>query len=301
MGTLREEVEAALIAGIPEVEGRVYEPEVPTSDTTKPYIVVREGIDAFNDWWIPNTTQIEVTPVVDQNTFVDVDTLRREIRRVLHGHIFVADIPQTPPNPDIVERYQLWFDGGIRPDTPDATLLALQRGERYTAINLGLLKPVGITPDPATSAATFIADVFPPGTIQTDVTTWTPTDTNPGVYFRVESTTDTEKWNLVQWRTGVLVGHILAVSPAAMWQWVAAVRDKFSSESFICMDNGRKMYIQQGLVVNFSANPWRQGQIRVPIRYGVDRQSITNPQPTPAIITTIQTSGTPPPFAVSAA
>jgi hypothetical protein len=304
MPTLREVVEQALIDNVPEVQGRVYEPEVPTSDTQKPYLTVREGIDAFNDWWIPNTTQIEVTPVVDQNTFVDVDNLRREIRAALNGLVAVVDIPQTPPAPDIVERYQLWFDGGVRPDTQDSTLLALQRGERYTVINLGLLRPSGIVPDPAASAASFIADVFPPDVVQTDVTTWAPSDTNPGVYFRVESTTDTEKWNTVQWRTGVLVGHVLAVTPAAMWQWVAAVRDKLSSESFICMDNGRKMYIQPGLVVNFSANPWRQGQIRIPIRYGVDRTSAYQPVPAPVTITTIQTSpteGTVPQIVVPAA
>lgn len=265
MTTLREEVEKALIDGVPECGGRVYEPHVPGYiQPERPYLVVREGVDAFTDWWIPNASQIEVIPVVEPDTFVDIDMLRREIRTSLHGLVVVSsDVP--------AERYQLWFDSGLRPDTNDTQLINLNRGERFTVINLTWLKPTGVVPDPAWSTATFVEAAFPAGTIQIDVTQWMPDDTRPGVYFRIEQTTDTEKMNLCQWRTGTLVGHVITKSATAGWEWAAHVRDKLSIEAWICMDDGRKMYIQPGLVVNFSSNPWRQGQIRIPIRYGIMR------------------------------
>lgn len=295
MTVLREEVEQALINGVPEVEGRVYESHVPTSDTVRPCLYVREGIDAFTDWWIPNASQIEVVPVVDPNTFVDIDLIRREIRETLHGLVVVStDVP--------AERYQLWFDSGVRADTPDTSLIALTRGERFTVINLTWLKPVGIVPDPAWSTATFVESRFPPGVIQIDVGSWMPVDTSPGVYFRVEQTTDTEKMNLVQWRTGTLVGHVITKSAVAGWEWSAHVRDKLSIESFICMDDGRKCYIQPGLQVNFSSNPWRQGQIRIPIRYGILRGDALLVPPLELIMTaqSSPTEGTVPQFVVSA-
>ena len=48
---MREAIRNALIAGIPEVEGRIFEPHSASADTQKPYLIVKENAEQDNTEW----------------------------------------------------------------------------------------------------------------------------------------------------------------------------------------------------------------------------------------------------------
>ena len=48
---MREAIRQALINGVPEVEGRIFEPHTASADTQKPYLIVRELSESDNTEW----------------------------------------------------------------------------------------------------------------------------------------------------------------------------------------------------------------------------------------------------------
>ncbi|SDO86504.1 hypothetical protein [Selenomonas ruminantium] len=87
---MREIIRQALIDGVPEVEGRVFEPWVATADTEKPYLVVRETAESDNVEWAGFRGRIEVWPYVELESLSVVDSLAKEINEALHMK-FLAD------------------------------------------------------------------------------------------------------------------------------------------------------------------------------------------------------------------
>ena len=45
---MRDEIRAALIDGVPEVEGRIFEPHTASADTEKPFLIVKDVGESYN-------------------------------------------------------------------------------------------------------------------------------------------------------------------------------------------------------------------------------------------------------------
>ncbi len=88
---MREIIRQALIEGVPEVEGRVYEPWVADADTEKPYLVVRETAESDNTEWAGFRGRIEVWPYVDRESLSAVDGLAKAVNEALHMRFLTDD------------------------------------------------------------------------------------------------------------------------------------------------------------------------------------------------------------------
>lgn len=88
---MREAIRQALIDGVPEVEGRVFEPFAAGPETEKPYLIVRETAEEDNTEWAGFRGRVEVWPYVEQGSLKDVDDLSKEIAVALNMKLLEGD------------------------------------------------------------------------------------------------------------------------------------------------------------------------------------------------------------------
>lgn len=88
---MREAIRQALIDGVPEVEGRVYEPFAAGPETEKPYLIVRETAEEDNTEWAGFRGRVEVWPYVEQGSLKDVDDLSKETALALNMQLLEGD------------------------------------------------------------------------------------------------------------------------------------------------------------------------------------------------------------------
>lgn len=88
---MREAIRQALIDGVPEVEGRVYEPFAAGPETEKPYLIVRETAEKDNTEWAGFRGRVEVWPYVEQGSLKDVDDLSKKIALALNMQLLEGD------------------------------------------------------------------------------------------------------------------------------------------------------------------------------------------------------------------
>lgn len=89
-GAIREKI----IQGIPEIQGRVYEIQVPTKDTVKPYVILKQGIDVISEDWLGYKRGIDVILYHKRTTFKDLDALAQKIIQVLDKQLIVDNTTQ---------------------------------------------------------------------------------------------------------------------------------------------------------------------------------------------------------------
>lgn len=88
---MREAIRQALIDGVPEVEGRVYEPFAAGPETEKPYLIVREMAEEDNTEWAGFRGRVEVWPYVEQGSLKDIDDLSKKIALALNMQLLEGD------------------------------------------------------------------------------------------------------------------------------------------------------------------------------------------------------------------
>lgn len=88
---MREAIRQALIDGVPEVEGRVFEPFAAGPETEKPYLIVRETAEEDNTEWAGFRGRVEVWPYVEQGSLKDVDDLSKKIALALNMQLLDGD------------------------------------------------------------------------------------------------------------------------------------------------------------------------------------------------------------------
>lgn len=87
---MRMAIRNQLIQAIPEISGRVYEPQVAGPGVEKPYLVVRQGVDTEESPWVGFRRIIEVWPYVARTTFQRVDTLVEKVVAALNGQLLTT-------------------------------------------------------------------------------------------------------------------------------------------------------------------------------------------------------------------
>lgn len=81
---MRDMIRAALIDGVPEVEGRVFEPFAAGPDTEKPYLIVKETAEDDNTEWAGFRARVEVWPYVEQGSMTEADAISKEVIAALN-------------------------------------------------------------------------------------------------------------------------------------------------------------------------------------------------------------------------
>jgi hypothetical protein len=253
---MRTAIRQLLIDNIPAVQSRVYEPHAAGSQTQKPYLVLREGVQDPEADWAAFSTVIEVWPYVKRTTFQQVDSLANAVIDTLHRARFAH----------AGEEYLVDYLGSAGQDFVDEEWDAITRGLRFRVFALGWLNGLTYEPDPVQALRDWTAVAWPE--VHTDPTTWTPVDTTPGVYWRLVRMMPVQTTAAVTWIEAQINGHILAPSAAIRLLWVRKLAEGLARQRRLKMLDGCPLELSR-VTADSEADPMRKGQIQLVARFGV--------------------------------
>ncbi|GAW27988.1 hypothetical protein [Carboxydocella sp. ULO1] len=253
---MRSTIRQLLIAGVPQVQGRVYEPHAAGANTQKPYLVLKEGVQDPGADWAAFSTVIEVWPHVARTTFQQVDAIANAVINTLHRARFS----------EAGEQYLADYIGTASQDFVDDEWGVITRGLRFRVFALGWLNGFTYDPDPVATLRNWTTTTFPE--LHTDPATWSPTDTAPGVYWRLIRLTPVQFNAAVNWIEALFAGHVLAPSAAVRLTWVRKLTEGLVKQRRLIMVDGGPLELLK-VVADSEADPIRRGQIQLTARFGV--------------------------------
>ncbi|MEK5068104.1 hypothetical protein [Sporosarcina sp. FSL K6-1508] len=238
------------------VKGEVWEPSAAGPDLPKPHLVLREGAQSSGEAYADFTTVYEVWPYVERTTFKRVDELSKEVIGALHRKRF--DVQGIP--------HYIEYAGTATEDIVDEEWDALTRGLRFQVYSLAWLLHAPIDPDPVTAMRLWSAERFPE--LQTNPTAWSPSNSNPALYWRQESTSAIEPTSWGSWLTMQLRGHIISPDVSIRRVYVEQVVRRLAIDNRTYMTDGSKMNFQTA-AADSGYDPFGQGQITLTVKFGV--------------------------------
>lgn len=253
---MRDEIRALLVAGVPSVSGEVWEPSAAGPDLPKPHLVLREGVQSNGEAYADFMTAYEVWPYTERTTFKLVDDLSKSVIETLHRKRF--DVDGVP--------HYIEYAGTATEDIVDEDWDALTRGLRFQVYSLAWLMHSPIEPDPVAAMQSWSVERFPE--LQTDPTTWSPTDLTPALYWRQESTTAIEPMAWGSWVTMQLRGHIISPDVSIRRVFVEQVVRRLAIDNRAYMSDGSKMNFQTA-AADSGYDPFSQGQITLTVKFGI--------------------------------
>lgn len=253
---MRKTIRQILVDNILQVEGRVYEPHAAGPTIKKPYLVLKEGVQDPEAGWSAFSTIIEVWPYVARTTFQQVDTLVNQVIDALHRARFA----------EANEQYLIDYIGSAGQDFVDQEWNAITRGLRFRVFALGWLNGMTYEPDPVQALRDWTAVAWPE--VHTDPATWMPTDTSPGIYWRLVRIVPVQSTAAVTWMETQLTGHILTPSAAVRLTWVRKVTEGLVMQRRLKMSDGGPLELWR-VASDSEADPMRKGQIQLIARFGV--------------------------------
>lgn len=268
---MRAEARQALIAGVPEVQGRVFELHGASVSTPKPFLVLKEAAEQGGDWWGGDyTTTLQVWVYTKRESFNEVDTIARKVIDVLDNASLVTS----------KGTFLTAYWGMAGPDTPDDEWQALTRALNFRVFSLGWMPPDGLQPgyppDPIATLVTWTKTVWP--VLQTDPLTWAPTNPSPGLFWRIAASKAVPPRNVWgSWINADVRGHILAPSLQLRLAWSRRIIEGLERQRRLTLDDGSDLEVMQG-TASFDAalDPFRAGQVRLTLQYGVLEPNIAN-------------------------
>lgn len=253
---MRATIRQLLINGVPQVQGRVYEPHAAGATTQKPYLVLKEGVQDPEADWAAFSTVIEVWPYVARTTFQQVDAIANAVINTLHRARFSEE----------GEQYLADYIGTTGQDFVDEDWDAITRGLRFRVFALGWLKGETYTPDPVEVLRNWAKATWPEA--HTDPATWSPTDTAPGIYWRLVRIAPVQITAAVNWLEAQINGHILTPSAAVRLVWVRKVTEGLAKQRRLKMPDGGFLELLR-IAADSEADPMRRGQVQLTARFGI--------------------------------
>lgn len=272
---MREEIRKLLVASLPELGSRVYEPYVPTLDIPKPYLVVKEGTQDIPNDWAGYTTTFEVWIFEKFETFQNVDAFRDKIVAVLDNAKIVAG----------GKKYLIRYLSTVGDDFWDEELQALERGLVFQVFSLGWLNGETYAPDPVDALKEWTkktwtmqdeeGNTIP--VLQVEPDSWDPSDARPGLYWRIENfSVNNNVSSAMYWLTFNIVGHLVAADPSVRRTWLRTVAERFGDVRRIPVNTETELVII-GFSVVMDRDPLTIGQISVQAEMGMLRGKEVQP------------------------
>lgn len=127
------------------------------------------------------------------------------------------------------------------------------------------------SPDPIAALNTWTKGKF--ANIQVDPATWAPTDQNPAIYWRLASLQLVQAYQMHSMFDATIAGHLMARTTTARLTWIKQIVEHLANDTVIIMDDESPMMLQGTLAADSQGDPFRVGQIRVTMRFGVLKQN----------------------------
>lgn len=192
--------------------------------------------------------------------------------------VTVIDLSQSmAPAAEIEERVRQLLDGlTVRVDEGTVSLHWVEsqpfdEADDFRGIEAAfdlIAWPAGLTydPDPVRALRDWSAATC--SDLQVDPDTWAPTDETPALYWRLASISDVEPQNWGAWVTATIHGHILAATPSGRLPWIRRVTEGLAQAREVALSDGSPLLFE-GVSADSTADPLREGQIRLTARFGV--------------------------------
>lgn len=225
--------------------------------------------DADHGWTGSRTPRIEFSVVRQE------DPERRISGQVM---VSIIHLGESMVEPAAIEaRLRTLLDGATyRPDEGTAslrwsraTLFDQEPDYRGLEVVYDLIAwPSGLTytPDPVAALRTWALTLS--DQLQVDPQTWSPSDANPALYWRLAGVEGVAPTQWGAWIACRLAGHLLAPSPGVRLEWTRRVVEALAIARRIPMSDGAPLFIQ-AVGANSDSDPLRVGQVRLTARYGV--------------------------------
>ncbi len=268
---MRATLRSLLIAGVPALEGRVFEPHAVSATTLKPFGVLRVGEGDAGDAWGGLSTLVEAWPYVARSSFVTVDTLVSQIVATLDNARFTDSATG--------QQYLIQHEVTAGSDFYDEDWQALTRPVRFRVYSLAFVSGSTYSPDPVAALAAWTAARWP-GQVQTDPATWTPADATPGVYWRLAGVRTERLAHWGAWLLADLRAHVLAPTGSTRLVWIRRLTEGVATTRRLGLADGSPLLFLE-VAADSEADAFRTGQVRLAARFGV---LVPPPTPAPAVI-----------------
>ena len=131
---MRLAVRQKLIDSIAEIGGRVYEPHAAGASTQKPYLVIRQGVDAEDSPWTNFRRIVEIWPYLSRTSFQNVDRMVSLVAAALDKQLLSTDAGEV---------FSCVYLSTAGPDSVDEEWDAITRGMRFAVMALLPVAPAG--------------------------------------------------------------------------------------------------------------------------------------------------------------
>jgi hypothetical protein len=268
---MRQAIKAQLIAKIPEIGGRCYEPQEVTSSTTKPYLVIRQGVEQETNPWSGFHRTFEIWPHADiSDTFITVDNLALKVNAALEKRLLETGDHRG---------FSCYSIGTTEADQVDNTCHAITRGLLFKVIGV---QPVEINGSVSVEPWIDVLAVWTRKLLGNDWSVYSnswPLDYHrPAVLWRIaniESQNQGPKSFMIR---KIIMGHGLGDHPDRQLTGVLAILQQLSIENKLLLDPQAKQYLTVDQVsVNYQADPIDKGQITVILSKLIPRPVETAP------------------------
>jgi hypothetical protein len=270
-----------VVAGLPEVDGRVFEGDMPPGGTPTPFVVVRVSNDSVISSWGARTTPVFIWSFVGLQDQVAsyrlIDQLNSEVVLALTPNGEAAWLDEAAALDEPVQqqpgvlgaRYLVEYMGVAVQDTRDETLEAIARPLQFNLAATSFRKQ----DHPVLAEMAYSLGQLVPS-IQTDPTTATPTAASPLVYLRFsQPPLPTEQIALEAWWMEAQVNvHVITPDPISR---ISRLTDLGAALVPTTTEGWHVMHDSQGqnplqvaiLSGNATADSFAEGQIVLRARY----------------------------------
>lgn len=250
-------LDALVAAGIAPVNGAWYESfALPAPRTVPlPFGVVQLGAEQVDGPWQGATDVLDVFVYREEGSFESVDEVLRRVVSALNNQRFLDDrgvscLVRVASSPTT--------------DGYDPRWNALVDAVRFRVYPMAWLSAATYEPDPVTALQSWLHGLYPALGHDPTLQSWSPSDAAPAVYFRVDREA---RHDTFSWGTEVhaeIVAHVLAPSPRTTTEWCRRVAERLGATKVIVLSNGAWLRWDGPISAAMTADPFRQGQLRVP-------------------------------------
>ena len=251
-GAIREKI----IQEVPEVQGRVYEIQVPNKDTPKPYIILKQGTDTPAEDWLGYKRMIDVIIYHRRSTFKDLDALAKKVMGALDKQLIVDGGTQ--------EAFTCFFEKSST-DYIDDDWNALTRTLTFSVLGLRpYIIEEYIESDEAVQAlASYTREMLPGLTVYEGV--FPAGYLLPCVLWRLEATTSEKITHIHNKIEKVLRGHVIGRTVGEQEEIVQKVTQ--SLKRIVKLQYLNRFYTIEDVDYIATRDRFTEGQIQVKLFY----------------------------------
>lgn len=254
---MRQAIKTQLIAEIPEIGGRCYEPQEVTASTAKPYLMIRQGTEKEANPWSGFHRVFEIWPYASvTDTFVTVDTLAAKVN---------AALEKQPLKTGDGQSFSCFSLGTAGSDLVDNTSNGITRGLLFGVIGV---QPVTLSDfvagDPWLDVlADWTKDLFGENwAIYRNI--WPLGYVRPAILWRIANIEAISQGPKTYAIRKIIIGHVLGSTPNQQIAGAMAVLQQLSIANKLSLDEENKQYLTiDDISVNYQADPIEKGQITV--------------------------------------